>query len=258
MKLVKKQNFDLLGVMDASNELIKKAKKNNNSLKGTNFYAKKFLEESVTALKILESIKGNVRGIVSDDILEELTKNVQLFFNLDSKNKIRRTCQQQILSIFKVQIQPNLNKKITHELTDDFFPLELLSRAKPYLKKIAEQSLGCYDLGWYDACAVMIRRLLETLIIECFESQKISDKIKKDDDNFFYLSDLISKFLSECGTSWNPSRNCKKGLPNLKDIGDKSAHSRFFTARKPDLDEIKKDLRTIIEELISISESKKD
>lgn len=248
-----KQNFDLLKVIDDSSELIKKAKKNNNSLKGTNFYAKKFLEYSVTAFKILEAINRNVHGVVSDDIVEELTKNIKLFFNLDSDKKTRNACQRKVLSIFKVEIQPNLNNKITHKPTDNLFPLELIPDTKPFLKKIAEQSVGCYDLGWYDACAVMIRRLLETLVIECFEAKSISNKIKNVDGNFFYLSDLITEFLSESGKSWNLSRNTKKSIQNFKDIGDKSAHNRFFTARKSDLDKIKNDLRIIIEELVHIS-----
>lgn len=80
--------------------------------------------------------------------------------------------------------------------------------------------------SWYDACAVMIRRLIETLIIESYEAHSLSVKITNSSGDFFYLSDLISITLSE--TSWNLSRNAKKSLPKLKDIGDKSAHSRRF------------------------------
>jgi len=65
---------------------------------------------------------------------------------------------------------------------------------------------------------------------------------------------LITKFLAEDGKIWNPSRNCKLVLPQLKEIGDKSAHSRYFTARQKDLDDIKSNLRTVIEELVHIGE----
>jgi len=37
---------------------------------------------------------------------------------------------------------------------------------------------GCFENGWHDASAVMIRRLLETLIIEVFEYYKIASRIQ--------------------------------------------------------------------------------
>jgi hypothetical protein len=37
---------------------------------------------------------------------------------------------------------------------------------------------GAYSAGWYDACAVMMRRLLETVIIEAFEQNGLDQKIK--------------------------------------------------------------------------------
>ena len=102
----------------------------------------------------------------------------------------------------------------------------------------------------------MTRKLLETLIIECFEFHEISSKIKNGDGDFFYLSDLITKFLDEHGKSWNVGRNAKKGLPKLKSVGDKSAHNRRYNARKPDLENLREELRTTIEELVIISKNK--
>src|ERR1043165_3633382 len=72
----------------------------------------------------------------------------------------------------------------------------LTKNTRGYIEKIANQINGCYEKGWFDACAVMIRRLLETLIIESFEKHNIQDKIKKDGD-YHYLRDLISKTLAE-------------------------------------------------------------
>ncbi len=66
----------------------------------------------------------------------------------------------------------------------------LVKGTRPYIEKISNQINGCYEYGWFDACAVMIRRLLETLIIEVFEHHKIESKIKKSGD-YLYLKDLI-------------------------------------------------------------------
>jgi hypothetical protein len=126
----------------------------------------------------------------------------------------------------------------------------LVKNTRGYIEKIANQINGCYEKGWYDACAVMIRRLLETLIIEVFEARSIDFKIKKDGD-FMFLRDMISVTLNE--TSLNLSRNTKRALPSLKDIGDKSAHSRRFNAIRQDIDNIKSDLRTVIQEFIYLA-----
>jgi hypothetical protein len=48
---------------------------------------------------------------------------------------------------------------------------------RPY-KHITNQVNGAYEKGSYDACTVMIRRLLETLIIEAFEHHGIAANIK--------------------------------------------------------------------------------
>lgn len=125
---------------------------------------------------------------------------------------------------------------------------------RSYIERICHQANGAYENGWYDASAVMIRRLLETLIIELYEAKGISHKIQNA-GNFLYLRDLINATVSE--TAWNLGRNTKNALNKLKDIGDKSAHSRRFIAVRQDIDEVKSDLRTAIQELIILADLKR-
>jgi len=131
-------------------------------------------------------------------------------------------------------------------------PSILFKGTRGYLIKIANQANGAYSQGWFDASAVMIRRLLETLIIEAFEKHGRAAEIQNQDGDFLYLRDLIAKTVA-C-TAWNLSRNTKKALPRLKDVGDKSAHSRRFNAVRHDLDAIKPDLRCVVEELLSLAD----
>jgi len=130
-------------------------------------------------------------------------------------------------------------------------PKSLFVNTRGYLEKVVNQINGCYEKGWFDGCAVMIRRLIETLIIECFEKHKIAARIKGSDGDFLFLKDLILIMLSE--TSWNLGRNTKSSLPKLKNIGDKSAHSRRFTARRWDIDKVTGDIRVVSEELIYLA-----
>jgi len=141
----------------------------------------------------------------------------------------------------------------TESKSQSIIYIPLVKGTRSYIEKIANQINGCYEYGWFDACAVMIRRLLETLIIEVFEHYKIESKIKKNGD-YVYLRDLINITLAE--TAWTLGRNTKNALPKLKDIGDKSAHSRRFNAIRNDIDELKSELRTVVQELLVLANLK--
>ena len=134
--------------------------------------------------------------------------------------------------------------------SNDLFPLDLIKNSRGYIENIGNQASACYDKGLNDASLVMIKKLLETLIIELFEKNKLQEKIKDKSGHYFYLSDLIDFLLKE--KTWTLGRNAIKGLPKIKKLGNMSAHNRRFNAKKNDIDNIKEDLRVVIEELIHI------
>lgn len=117
-----------------------------------------------------------------------------------------------------------------------------------YLEKLAHQINGTYANAWYDACAVMIRRFIETLIIESYEAHNIEARIKDASGDYYFLRDLVTRVVAE--PMLPLGRNSKRALPKLKDIGDKSAHSRMFIAHREDIDKLQDDLRTVIQELL--------
>lgn len=134
------------------------------------------------------------------------------------------------------------------------FPHTLVKGTRDYIERIAYQINGAYSSGWYDACAVMLRRLIETLIIEAFESHNLQSKIKNPNDDYLYLGDLVTKTLNE--PSWNIGRNAKRALPRLKNIGDQSAHSRRYIAHREDVDRAISDIRTVVQELVYLAKLK--
>lgn len=133
-------------------------------------------------------------------------------------------------------------------------PHSMVKKTRGYIERVVFQINGTYENGWYDSCAVMMRRLLETLIIEVFEYHRIDSRIKNSSGDFLYLSDLVSALLSE--KTWNLGRNSRKALPILKDIGDQSAHSRRFIAHREDIDKLLFDFRTVAQELLFLSNLK--
>lgn len=143
----------------------------------------------------------------------------------------------------------------TKPQSQNVLPNALVVKTRGYIERVVYQINGSYENGWYDSCAVMMRRLIETLIIECFEKHNIVNKIKNAATAYFlYLSDLIARTLQE--NSWNLGRNTKKALPNLKIIGDQSAHSRRYNAHREDIDKLIPDFRIVCQELIYLARLK--
>jgi hypothetical protein len=117
------------------------------------------------------------------------------------------------------------------EFSEELFPMEIIEGKRKYFEKLAIQANGCYQREWYDACAVILRRMIELLIIDCFERNNIAFKIQENGD-YYGLGRLIDLFLAE--TAWHIPRPVKKYLPALKDlkeIGDSAAHGRNITTR---------------------------
>ena len=66
-----------------------------------------------------------------------------------------------------------------------------------YLLSIANQMNGCFGEGWYDASAIMMRKLVEVVLIEAFEHQGVAHKVKDANHNYVQLSELIDRALVE-------------------------------------------------------------
>lgn len=148
-------------------------------------------------------------------------------------------------------IELGILNKIREEIpSDKLYPQELFRNTRSYVFEIAKEASICYDKALYNASSVMIRRLLETLIIEAFERKGLVSKLKDANNNFYYLSDLIRISIGE--PALGLSRNVKVGLPILKNLGDLSAHSRRYLAKKSDIDNKIDDIRVVIGELLNI------
>ena len=137
--------------------------------------------------------------------------------------------------------------------TNEFIlPHSIVRGTRGYIERVVFQINGCYEKGWFDGCSVMMRRLIETLIIECFEKYGIANKIKNPNTgDFLALRDLVDRLVQE--PSWNIGRNTKQALPRLKNIGDQSAHSRRYNAHREDIDKLSHDFRVVCQELVYLA-----
>ena len=128
-----------------------------------------------------------------------------------------------------------------------------------YIESVCKQLNGCFRAAYYDAASVMLRRLVETLIIEAYEYLKRETEIKDGDGNYFMLKHLVERANGKPPhAGLNLGRDAKKNLEDVKALGDKSAHNRRFVAHAPDLVNIQSGVRTAAQELIQIANLSKD
>jgi hypothetical protein len=132
-----------------------------------------------------------------------------------------------------------------HNGSVPFITLDILPNG--VFRKVLEEANRCFVQDCPNACAAMLRRLVESLIIEAFEANNIGAQIKDSTGEYLELKALIGKATAE--PKLKLSRSTKNALPNLKVLGDLSVHGRRHLVRNDDLEKIQKDARIALEEL---------
>jgi hypothetical protein len=234
---------ELENVVCRAVDLMKKAKKHRKNLAGDNYYGNKLValrSDATNALRRLSSQSSEDTSVLADFI--------EKIFCAETTASIRLELHRELSHSLKTQWQDTKLHSASASGVD-FFPQTILDKTKKAsVIAIGRQINGCFDHAWYDACAVMMRRLLETSIIEACEHKGIADKIKDTDGNYFQLSKLIDIVIAN--TKLSLSRNSKQNLPKLRDVGHLSAHSRYFHASKSDLEKIQGGCRIALEEML--------
>lgn len=217
----------------------KMARRHSKSLRGDNHYGNKLAELRADATSAYRQLVTRSAG--DSSALAELMEAV---FSPDTPRARRLEASRELA----VALRTTWEAPAT-AASGDLFPLAILVQAKRgYLVTVGRQMNGSFEAGWFDACAVMMRKLLEICLIEAFEAKNIAAKIKDANGDYFRLTDLITAALAE--TAWTLSRNAKKYLPQLRDVGHQSAHGRYYHARIGDIERIRPGCRIVIEEFL--------
>jgi len=218
----------------------KKAKRHSKSLGGDNFYGNKLATLRADATNAFSGLSSSSAGDTST-----IAELVEVVFSAISEKKARAAAVQELC----YNLRTTWKSVPVPQEDEGIFPLSILTQTKRgYLATIGRQMNGCFTSGWYDAAAVMMRRLIEISIIEAFEGKNVANKIRDADGNYLQLTALISRTLSE--PSLALSRNAKTALPGLRDVGHMSAHGRYFTAKKEDVESARPGCRVVVEELL--------
>lgn len=126
-------------------------------------------------------------------------------------------------------------------------PDEWVVGTRAYLERMVYQINGAYEYGFYDACATLCRRLMESLIIEIYIHEKRNHEIQNN-GVFIALERLIKHIKNDPRISL--SRNTPKTMLDVKQLGDTAAHDRTYITPQVDIDDLKARYRRMIQELL--------
>ena len=236
-------------------EIAKTAARHRKSLSGQGPYGMRFhdaviaLSKTSATLKPVPALAGlddDASGRFSSlfDVIR--SPKAQPRERIDAVKQMKMTCETVVLpAVGKLSANPVPE-------TEQVLPLDLVRPTRrKYIERVAVQANGCYERQWCDACSVMMRRLVETLIIEMYKAKGIENGIKNHAGDFMMLGGLIDAVLAD--QSSNLGRDVKKTLPEIKTLGDWSAHARRYTATKQDLDKVLPGFRRIVEEFLHLA-----
>ncbi len=141
---------------------------------------------------------------------------------------------------------------ISHDL---IITKELYENTRGYIESLSKQINACYENNIFDGCAVLMRRLLEVLLILCYEHLNIENIIQDSNGNYKYLDSIINDAKNNNNLSL--SRNTKSCLDGFRKLGNFSAHKIYYNCKKKYIDDVIIDYRATIEELLFKSNLKR-
>jgi hypothetical protein len=232
-------------------EIAATARRNRKPLIGSGYYGEKFHDGVVKFTKLHAALRALVAAIDGFDVTS-LEKYISTVTSVTADTAQRDEARKQLRLILETTVLPLLGKLTSPAApaAEMVLPSSVLAQAPTYLQRTLLQANGCYEQRWFDACSVMIRKLVENLIIDVYEKHGKHEEIKKD-GNYFMLSGLVTTILSQ--SHWQLQRETKRELPQIKTLGDRAAHNRRYQATRQDVDQVRTGLRATVDDLLHLA-----
>lgn len=133
-------------------------------------------------------------------------------------------------------------------------PADLFDNTRPHLQALVAQINGTYRSGFYDACAVMCRRLLNCLLLLAFESAAKGKVIRDASGEYRAFADIIE--LASSSRHIKLARSAAAVMGKMDYVGDLAAHHPTYTIRQKDIDEQRLAFHRVISELAQLADIK--
>lgn len=127
-------------------------------------------------------------------------------------------------------------------------PNEVINKLPDKIQKIVNEIIGCYEHGYYDACSVMCRKVVDNSIYIKFNMDGKENILKDQNGRFYGLPKKIELAKQE---SYISSQHAGL-LSKIKLFGDVGAHSYKINLLENDLkDNVFPIVRLVLEEIFN-------
>lgn len=141
----------------------------------------------------------------------------------------------------------NEEDNVTVEQLGTVLPNALFSSLPSNVQSLCKQINASYENNLFDCTAVIMRRLLESLLVLSYQKAGIESDIMN--GNYHVTLDKIIK-NAEQNVTLALSSNTKKDMALFKDLGNYSAHKIWYNCTQGDIKPHVLKYRAIIEELM--------
>ena len=143
----------------------------------------------------------------------------------------------------------------TLEIDSDgsILPDSLLYGKRDYILRFGKQINVSYSKNLYDACAVLMRRMVEICLIHTYENLGLEPTIKNG-KSFIDLKAIIKDAVTN--PVLNLTSNSRECLDEFRELGNLSAHRLFYNCKPEEINRVKFKFRLLVEELFNKAGSK--
>ena len=152
---------------------------------------------------------------------------------------------------------PELGQKSEEIIsTDTIIPEGLYNGTRGYIVNLSKQINASFEHNLYDACAVLMRRTMEILLIHSFQNLGRVSEIEDSNGSFKNLNSIINYTISNKVLT-TISKETEETLEEFRILGNFSAHKIHYNAKKGDIEKVRLKFRLMFEELLYTSGIKK-
>lgn len=152
------------------------------------------------------------------------------------------------ISFLKEELRDIPRTTVEVESDGSILPDTLLEGKRDYIQRFGRQINASYSKNLFDACAVLMRRMVEVCLIHTYQNLGMEATIKNG-KLYNDLRVIIKDALSN--PALHLTSNAQECLDEFRELGNLSAHQLYYNCKREEIDRVKKQFRLLIEELFN-------
>lgn len=243
----KAQRF--VAMLDEASTLLRKARKHRHSLSGNGYYAKAYWEKIGEIKREGEILGGELESRGLDQEGDLLRTAVERVVSIQSSAADADAELARARTTWCVRVEPSLHTTGPRKKrSKNFLPPELRTSIQGLLRPVFDQIEGCYAYEFRDAALVMLRKLVESLIIEGYEKAGRGTEIKKSTGEYVSFGDLVGK--AKGGSLFRLGRDSRSAIDEVKKLADNAAHNPHFHAQRSQVNGLRSGAGILVQDLL--------